>query len=254
MNDKRYFCEVTSGDETKTSEEISVSVGNYIYYDANGGYGAPDTQKKNYGEGIILSSKEPKRDGYNFNGWSSSKNAVSVEYKPGANYSNNKTITLYAVWIKKAEPTPTPTPKPTATPKPTETPKPTAAPSDASEIYKDINNITCSVQYLTVKSGGWQKPAVKIKWNKCKTAYRYELHRSESEYSGYKKIKAWNSETTKYTDKKVKKGVTYYYKVMAYGGTAVKSYTGDFSSPVKVVVSSKLKKPKLEFKIKKRKI
>ena len=41
---------------------------------------------------------------------------------------------------------------------------------------------------------------------------------------------------------------------MAYGGTAVKSYTGDFSSPVKVVVSSKLKKPKLEFKIKKRKI
>lgn len=68
-----------------------------ISYNANGGSGAPGNQTKWYGENIILSSTKPTREGYTFQGWSTS-NDSSVEYQPGATYSSNSGVTLYAVW------------------------------------------------------------------------------------------------------------------------------------------------------------
>lgn len=73
-----------------------------IRYDANGGSGAPATQKKEHGKSILLSSIEPVRTGYNFLGWSKSETATYASYRPGAEYYTNEDTKLYAVWdIKK---------------------------------------------------------------------------------------------------------------------------------------------------------
>ena len=68
-----------------------------VSYNANGGSGAPSSQTKTYGVTLKLSSTKPTRTNYNFKGWSTSKSG-SVSYSPGGNYTNNSSVTLYAVW------------------------------------------------------------------------------------------------------------------------------------------------------------
>lgn len=71
-----------------------------IKYNANGGSGAPATQTKTENVSISLSSTKPTREGYKFLGWNTSSTATSATYQPGDAYSNNASITLYAVWRK----------------------------------------------------------------------------------------------------------------------------------------------------------
>ena len=71
-----------------------------IKYNANGGTGAPATQTKTEDVSITLSSATPTRSGYKFLGWSTSSTATSATYQPGATYSTNASVTLYAVWRK----------------------------------------------------------------------------------------------------------------------------------------------------------
>lgn len=68
-----------------------------VSYNANGGSGAPGNQTKTYGVNLTLSSTKPTKANYNFKGWSTSANG-SVVYAPGATYTNNSAVTLYAVW------------------------------------------------------------------------------------------------------------------------------------------------------------
>lgn len=68
-----------------------------VSYNANGGTGAPDTQKKIYGSVLTLSSVRPARDGYVFMGWATSS-AGDVAYMPGSTYGADADVTLYAVW------------------------------------------------------------------------------------------------------------------------------------------------------------
>lgn len=68
-----------------------------ITYNANGGSGAPAAQTKTYGQTLKLSSTVPTRANYNFKGWATSATGA-VAYQPGANYTNNAAVTLYAVW------------------------------------------------------------------------------------------------------------------------------------------------------------
>lgn len=68
-----------------------------VSYNANGGSGAPGSQTKYYGKTLSLSTTKPKRTGYNFLGWSTSSSG-SVKYAPGASYTSNASVTLYAVW------------------------------------------------------------------------------------------------------------------------------------------------------------
>ena len=77
----------------------------YLYYDANGGSGAPPTQSSvsttNSSWAFTISSTEPTRSGYTFLGWSTSSTATSASYQPGDTISltsSSPTATLYAVW------------------------------------------------------------------------------------------------------------------------------------------------------------
>ena len=68
-----------------------------VKYNANGGTGAPENQVKTHGQSLTLSSVKPTKDGYTFQGWSTTLNG-SVQYNPGSAYTGNANLTLYAVW------------------------------------------------------------------------------------------------------------------------------------------------------------
>lgn len=77
----------------------------YLYYNANGGSGAPPTQSSvsttNNSWTFTISSTEPTRSGYTFLGWSTSSTATSASYQPGDKIrltSGSPKVTLYAVW------------------------------------------------------------------------------------------------------------------------------------------------------------
>lgn len=69
-----------------------------VSYNANGGSGAPGNQTKTYGAALTLSSTKPTKTNYTFLGWATSASATSVTYSAGGKYTNNASITLYAVW------------------------------------------------------------------------------------------------------------------------------------------------------------
>jgi len=70
----------------------------YVYYNANGGSGAPSTQSHWAGYSVTLSTTTPARTGYRFLGWADSSTATSAAYQPGGKYALYSTVTLYAVW------------------------------------------------------------------------------------------------------------------------------------------------------------
>lgn len=69
-----------------------------IRYDANGGTGAPASQTKTYGVPLTLSAVKPTRAGYEFLGWSTDPTTMLTNYAPGERYTDEASITLYAVW------------------------------------------------------------------------------------------------------------------------------------------------------------
>lgn len=81
-----------------TSYTVPALASYTISYNANGGSGAPPSQTKWYGSNIVISTTKPTRTGYSFQGWGTSSSDTSVDYAAGATYSNNASITLYAIW------------------------------------------------------------------------------------------------------------------------------------------------------------
>lgn len=79
-----------------------------VSYNANGGTGAPSSQTKTHDVTLTLSSTLPTRTGYTFNRWNTSSTGVGTDYSSGGSYTNNVTVTLYAIWIQNASVT-TPT-------------------------------------------------------------------------------------------------------------------------------------------------
>ena len=69
-----------------------------IRYDANGGTGAPASQTKTYGVPLTLSEVKPMRAGYEFLGWSTDPATMLTNYAPGERYTDEASVTLYAVW------------------------------------------------------------------------------------------------------------------------------------------------------------
>ena len=69
-----------------------------IYYSANGGVEAPETQIKIQDEPLIITSDTPIREGYSFLGWGTSSGTSVISYNGGDSYTNNTGTTLYAIW------------------------------------------------------------------------------------------------------------------------------------------------------------
>ena len=74
-----------------------------VTYYANGGSGAPDKQKKIYGQDLTLSTVKPTRANYVFLGWARNSAATTAQYQPGDTYTDNKTLSLWAVWTAKTK-------------------------------------------------------------------------------------------------------------------------------------------------------
>lgn len=87
------------GTKQSTAAAVSVSAKTSytVAYNANGGSGAPASQKKWHGTTLTLSSTKPTRTGYSFQGWATSSGG-SVAYSAGGSYTVNAAATLYAVW------------------------------------------------------------------------------------------------------------------------------------------------------------
>lgn len=77
--------------------------------------------------------------------------------------------------------------------------------------------------------------SVTISWKQAQGVTGYQVYRSTSKNGTYKKVKTINkSGTIQYTDKKLKSGTTYFYKVCAYQKKGSKVSTGKFSKVVSV--------------------
>lgn len=56
------------------------------------------SQTKTHSKNITLSTQKPTRTGYTFKNWNTSANGSGKSYAPGATYSDNANLTLYAQW------------------------------------------------------------------------------------------------------------------------------------------------------------
>lgn len=91
----------TSTDGGKKKKEPKPKAPSPVYkisYNANGGVGAPMSQTRTNKTNAVLSWNYPKRSGYLFLGWSTSRAASSPTYYPGSVYYLDSSVTLYAVW------------------------------------------------------------------------------------------------------------------------------------------------------------
>ena len=70
----------------------------YISYEGNNGDGAPAQQQGIKGESLQLSSQVPTRNGYDFMGWATDRDASEPMYQAGERYVFYDSQTLYAVW------------------------------------------------------------------------------------------------------------------------------------------------------------
>lgn len=82
---------------------IPALTGYTVSYNADGGSGAPSAQTKYQGQALTLSSTIPTRTGYNFKGWATSQGGA-VSYQPGASYTADAAVTLWAVWEQAIKP------------------------------------------------------------------------------------------------------------------------------------------------------
>ena len=73
-----------------------------ISYNANGGSGTPSNQTKTQGTNLVLSSTKPTRSGYTFVNWNTKGDGTGKSYAPGATYSTDANLTLYAIWKTNA--------------------------------------------------------------------------------------------------------------------------------------------------------
>ena len=87
----------------------AVAVAEYtstLKYDANGGTGAPAddafTGTSTEAHVFTVASSAPVREGYRFDGWADTSDAVSSVYKAGdaVSVDHDGTKTIYAVWLK----------------------------------------------------------------------------------------------------------------------------------------------------------
>ncbi len=120
----------------------------------------------------------------------------------------------------------------------------TVTTADGSKISKKINVTVNPQKVKTLKQSSITTNSVSLSWSKITKATGYKLYK----YSADKKTWECISTTTKtsYTDKKVSMGDTAKYKVRAYTKTSAKTYYGEYSSTLTVVMAKPGAVTKLE--------
>ncbi len=94
------------------------------------------------------------------------------------------------------------------------------------KVYKE--NKPYATKVTSIKGA---KRSVTLKWKKSSDATGYEIYRATKKNGKYEKIKTIkNKKTVKYTNKKLKKGKRYYYKVRSYRTVGGKKYYSSYSS------------------------
>ena len=83
--------------------------------------------------------------------------------------------------------------------------------------------------------------SMKLVWKKVSNGEGYEIYRSTKKDSGYKKIATLKKSADKFTDKSVKAGKKYYYKVVTLGKLNGKKITSGYSNPVSNRALSRVK-------------
>lgn len=81
-----------------TTFTIPMLVTYMITYNVNDGNGSIASVTKYHGIDCAITNATLTRSGYTFLGWSTSSSATTASYAPGATYSANASVTLYAVW------------------------------------------------------------------------------------------------------------------------------------------------------------
>jgi uncharacterized repeat protein (TIGR02543 family) len=69
-----------------------------VYFDANGGSGAPSMMKRHWGEVVYIPTSFPTRSGYTFKSWTKEQGSSTIGYSPGDPIGDDADVTLYAVW------------------------------------------------------------------------------------------------------------------------------------------------------------
>lgn len=117
----------------------------------------------------------------------------------------------------------------------------------------------------TLKASVKSASKIKLSWNRLSNVSGYMIYRYDKQAEKYKKIKTVSTQTTSYTDSKLKSGSSYKYKILPYrkitytqnGGVSkvVKgSYSNAVSSitkPAKAVIRAKRSGRKIKVTIKK---
>lgn len=86
--------------DPETTFEIEIPSLDYwaVVYNTTGGTNKPDNQVKYYGIDLTLRSSKPTKTDYVFSHWNTEIDNTGTTYIPGATYSANADLNLYAIW------------------------------------------------------------------------------------------------------------------------------------------------------------
>ncbi len=127
------------------------------------------------------------------------------------------------------------TPGTPETPSTSETPSTDKTPETPSTEKPSVEKPAKKPARPVIRKAAAGKKKATLIWKKVKGAAGYQVYRSMRKNGKYICVKK-NLKAAKYTDKKLKKGKTYYYKVRAYKKVNGKTITGAYSAIRKVKV------------------
>lgn len=99
-------------------------------------------------------------------------------------------------------------------------------------VQKAIDGLkTVQVSRVTaLKSSHNKTTSLRLSWNKVSGASSYELYRYNSSKKQYEKIRTLSASSTSYTDKKLKSGTSYTYRIRVKKIDGGISYYGDYTA------------------------
>ena len=167
--------------------------------------------------------------------------AISNLKKKEAPGIPSQTPTQTPAPTESAVPAPANTPSAEPTKKPEESTEPTATPTVKPTVKptkKPTKTQTVKVAAVKgVKVKNVKKLKAVVSWKKVSKASGYEVYRANKKKGKFKKIATIKKGSiVKYTNKKLKKKKSYFFKIRAYRVSGKKKVYGKYSSTVKVTI------------------